>query len=263
MKLRRSLFIALSALIVLGSSFTLSAIELDNLFDLTTGYQRHNFHTAIALFEPEGASLGEDHLVVRNLHVWTAGVEGRLCMPHCEQLYSRFNADYGWVISPGKYWEVYSVAEGKSESFGKAKSGSTIDAELGIGYMFNLKEVGVAPIAGWSYNEQRMKMGHVIRDGVRQDNLESLKSSYQWNGPWVGIDLFYDTLFTCYGNLSLEGGYEYHWARWNSRWKLKGADRWSWTGGLPLHPLELCQLLEHGTALQIPVLESTYRPSSS
>jgi hypothetical protein len=106
-----------------------------------------------------------------------------------------------------------------SRSNNSGRGGSVFDSEAGVGIRFLSGDGrrGIAPLAGFSYRRQRLK----IREGVQTIRVDfttgmvgplgpfnGLDSSYdtEWRGPWIGIDLFCNVS----GKWRLFGTFEYH-----------------------------------------------------
>ncbi len=100
--------------------------------------------------------------------------------------------------------------------------GSSDDALMGLGYLFPTEKCwSMAFFIGWSYDRLRMTTQdvHAPLDGrVFDIGPISFKSQYQ--GPWIGSDIF----FKPSPRYSLLLGHEIHFAYWSGNRKIKGGD---------------------------------------
>ncbi len=81
----------------------------------------------------------------------------------------------------------------------------------------------LTPVGGYSYHEQNFFMDNLVQEsfffGPRGPRA-NLRKSYRtrWYSPWAGIDFTFG-MTRC---LSLQGGFEYHWASFRAKgeWNL-------------------------------------------
>jgi hypothetical protein len=116
-----------------------------------------------------------------------------------------------------------------SRSNNQADKGHTRDFSIGIGYTipFGSDFFSLAPVIGYSYHEQELRMTDGYQTITPLGPFPDLDSKYDatWKGPWVGADL----------NLGLEKisrrlrliqvciGFEHHWAAYDATadWNLR------------------------------------------
>lgn len=202
-------FLVLCSLSIFSS---VSAFE-DSYLDFSAGYRRDRISCLINIFNPADRFVASDHLKIKHISVFEIGARGRYS--YC-QAYVRGSVFYGWA-SHGKYREeISSPLRVESTITAKAHKGETFDASLGIGYLFPINCCwAIGPVAGWSYNKQRVKMRETFEDGVQLPELEGLVYKNRWQGPWIGVDVqFQQCEFTFYA------GYEFHWPDMKADWLL-------------------------------------------
>lgn len=145
-----------------------------------------------------------------------------------DHFYFRGAVGYGNIFD-GKNQDSDYKGNDRTQEFSRsnnaADSGSVIDASAGIGYLFQFKsgKVGVAPVVGYDFHQQNLK----ITDGyqtlsVAPDQtlpvgpIQGLDSSYdtEWHGPFLGVDLLLDTKEPVwwFRSIALDLKLEYHWA---------------------------------------------------
>lgn len=149
-----------------------------------------------------------------------------ICLTTCNHFYSRGNVDYGRIFhgknSDSDYAENGRQAE-YSRSIANAGKGELFDISEGIGYRFSWlnQRIHLAPLVGWSWHEQHLRMydGFFIIPDISE--IENLHSSYKmrWWGPWIGIDF----LSRLDRGLSLFASVEYHFALYRAKghWNLR------------------------------------------
>jgi len=102
----------------------------------------------------------------------------------------------------------------------------TFSAALGYPFQFFNKKLKLAPLIGYAYREQNLKVIDGLQTVPPTGPFNALHSTYdtQWRGPWAGLDVF------LYPNdrWTFFGGVEYHWdsdydaqADWNLRSDFK------------------------------------------
>jgi len=145
-------------------------------------------------------------------------------------LYVRGSAGYGQIVA-GENQDSDFEGNNRTDEFSRsnndADDGDVLDGSIGIGLQtkIRLQEKAwifkIAPLVGYSYHEQNLKMTNGFQTVPSLGSFPGLNSSYktEWKGPWAGIDLFLETdnQFTLFGFV------EYHWpdysaeANWNLR----------------------------------------------
>lgn len=153
-------------------------------------------------------------------------------------IYLRGSLSYGWILSGDNQDSDYLGDDRTfeySRSNNSADDGNTMDLSVGIGYPFMLRSgfVGIAPLVGYSYQEQNLTLTDgsqtlTVAGGVPLGPFSGLNSTYdaEWKGPWIGIDVAFnmpssqkDSVPRRYQVLF---GLEYHWADYKAQadWNL-------------------------------------------
>lgn len=180
--------------------------------DATGGYRLDEITCLANAFDPPGTFIGSDDLKAKNLDVWEWGLKSRVRLGN---IYAKVWGTFG-VIPFGSYTETGLESTSKA----KVRHGKVEDASFGLGYLFGVTDwLCLAPIGGWAYDYQRIKIKHTKTDGVDDSTLDGVSYTSRWQGPWVGFEAA--TEICC---LALNLGYEYHWAHWHAVWKLHGDD---------------------------------------
>lgn len=182
--------------------------------DLSMGYRNDELTTKIKEFNHVDTSAFKDTLKGRNLSLFEVGGKGRGLFG---DWLVRGSAYYGWVTH-GKYKERLINSSGERIRInGDANQGHTKDGLVGLGYMIPVAcNFWIGPVAGWSYDQQHLKVRHTKKNGLLDPLLSGLSYSMQWNGPWIGADMMLQTR-----EVLLSAGYEYHWAHWHGQYKFK------------------------------------------
>lgn len=219
MSLRNYLLLAVSCALfqtnaVQGLSYSyLDGPRID--IDLSMGYRNDEISSQIKEFNHADTFAVKDTLKGKNISLFEIGGKGRGLFG---DWLVRGSAYYGWVTN-GNYTE--RGIDGSSEHIrinGDANHGHTKDGLIGLGYMVPVAcNFWIGPVAGWSYEQQHLKIRHTKGDGMRDLPLSGLSYSMQWSGPWLGADIM---LQTC--EVLMSAGYEYHWAHWHGQYKFKG-----------------------------------------
>lgn len=126
-----------------------------------------------------------------------------------------------FVKGEGHYGTVKGGDYSESGFFGHAK-GYTYDLKGAVGY-----ECGVAcgitakPLAGWSFDALNLR-GTCITTAINgvKYHLSNIKAHQQFKGPFVGLDLAFDS-GCCYNFVF---GYEFHIARWHGKRLIQGRE---------------------------------------
>lgn len=162
------------------------------------------------------------------------------------------------VVVSGEGDESSSFVDNTIKLRADADSGYAYDLSAGIGYewSFCCDQFKIAPLVGWSYNVQdikakRFRFGNasssfsssssesfVVEEISSSSDIESSSSTFvessssssssqsshirsnsrvRWNGPWVGVDMVYNV--DC--DWTLFGGFEWHWARVQSKFRTR------------------------------------------
>lgn len=183
-------------------------IEPSNYVEAHGGYRSDKFRTVIGTAVPNNFQLLEDILTARHLSIWETGLKAQAALD-CHWFLKGY-LYHGWITS-GKF---------SNEAIFGTTGGYTNDFLFGIGYQLPLGlqipfceewTFGLAPLAGWGYDEQVTRLHH-----ANPSSFEKLKYHSIWNGPWFGFDLDIDTN-DC---MTFQVGYELHLAEWRGAWKL-------------------------------------------
>lgn len=185
--------------------------------DATGGYRYDKLTCLIDAFDPPGTFLSSDDLKAKNLSVWEWGLRSRVRLG---RLHVKTWGTFG-VIPYGSYSERGTDAADVSSTIrADVRHGKVEDFSVGAGYLFEATEwFCLAPVAGWSYNYQRIKLRHAETDGISDLTINGVSYKNRWQGPWLGFEAA-----TELGCLAVNLGYEYHWAHWHAAWKLAGDD---------------------------------------
>jgi len=188
---------------------------------LSGGYRYDEISASINSFDAPGVFVSQDKLKIKKMHIWEVGGKARVTLGN---VYIRGYGYTGWG-SHGKYTERVSDGIGDfSVSRADVKHIRTQDALVGLGYMFTTTDCsgncwGIAPIAGWSYAHQRVKLKDGNTNGFEDLIFDGLVYKNRWSGPWLGFDVSY-----AHCDFSVNAGYEYHWANWHAEWLLDDVD---------------------------------------
>jgi outer membrane protease len=209
-----------------------------NSFSMGVGYRWDDLHWVITDSDkrPSFASV----LEYDNLESATLSADMR--WSNSSNIYVRGGVDIGRTLSGDERDSDYlfptepnnfpSVVE-FSRSTADCDSGSLLDANIGVGYRFDLpfsdrdQYLRLMPLVGFSYHSQELE----VNDGVQilseygfsmpLGPFDGLDSNYDahWAGPWAGIDME----LALNQRHALLASFEYHWvdyeadADWNLR----------------------------------------------
>lgn len=185
---------------------------------LSGGYRCDKITAHVDAFSAPDVFEGTDDLKIDDLSIWEIGAKGRI---YFGNFYLRSNGYCGFGNS-GHYREHgdNSFGQPSFESRASLHSISTQDFIFGIGYVFTFNDywnncLGIAPVGGWGYNQQRVKLSHGETNGIEDQVFDGLVYKNRWNGPWIGFDLQYQIC-----DFAFYAGYEYHWLHWHAEWLL-------------------------------------------
>jgi hypothetical protein len=139
-----------------------------------------------------------------------------------DKFYMRGSLDYGEIIHGENQDSDYSGDHRTGEysrSNNSTDDGNVFDVSAGLGYQFRIKRFTIAPLIGYSYHEQDLKITDGYQTIPRTGHFPGLDSKYdaQWTGPWTGLDFSFDII----ERLIISGTIEYHWADY------KGVGDWN------------------------------------
>ena len=164
-----------------------------------------------------------------NLNIFQVGVKNKTIF---RGVYFRGYLQYGWIISGDNQDSDY-LGDNRTFEFSRSNNSTdddnTWDTSAGIGYQFNLGTglIGFAPLFGYSYHEQNLRITNGNQTIPPTGPFEGLDSTYEteWKGPWVGLDLIIRSpdKTTLLDDFELGFGFEYHWADYNAdaNWNLR------------------------------------------
>lgn len=141
-------------------------------------------------------------------------------------LYLRTAAAYGRILNGENQDSDYDGDNRtleSSRSNNQSDMGSVIDLSVGLGYpwRFGRDRLAVAPLAGYSYHEQNLRITDGFQTIPATGPFAGLNSKYEtvWRGPWVGLD----AAWSMTPKLALSGSFEYHWADYvaEADWNLR------------------------------------------
>jgi len=232
-KAKKALAIGASALLLNFSSLA-TAIQPDTYIDLSGGYRVDRFTT---LWKTEGVNpvpdsdetgsdtedfnLFRDKIKIKGLGIWTFGGKGQIRF--CDYWVLKGSAYYGWIDRGHYHQERTDRFLHDRVSRSKVKNGRTRDAQIGFGYMYPIRGYwgcqAIGPFVGYSYNDQRYRMGNFTTDGFNNPILKDLNYASRWNGPWIGIDYVYQQC-----PFKVMSSLEYHWTTWHGEYRLQRHD---------------------------------------
>jgi hypothetical protein len=145
-------------------------------------------------------------------------IEGSARFLTCETYLARFDFDYGWIYNDGhqhvKRFDTEGAEKVLLSNVSSRTKGNVYDLSGALGYQFNwcCYQYALTPMAGYSYNYQRLKNNN-YRDQLNPENAElqnlDNRYTYRWQGPWIGVGARFQP--TCEWQLYAE--YAYHWSR--------------------------------------------------
>jgi len=182
--------------------------------DITNGYRRDDLSCLIHVFDPPDTFQFADDLHIKDISIYQVGLKGKWLFNNWQ---FHLEGDCGWANS-GNYEEAGTATISRAH----VHHGQVKDLIIGFGYLFPICwNLRIGPVAGWSYNSQKIKIHHAETGDLPDPILNHLRYRNRWQGPWVGINTKFHI---CPCNLGISGGYEYHWADWHATWRLHGPD---------------------------------------
>jgi hypothetical protein len=147
------------------------------------------------------------------------------------------SAAYG-MIYEGKNQDSDYLGDNRTLEFSRSNNssddGDLWDLSMGIGprFDFGLAYFSLAPMAGYSYHKQNLKItdGNQTIDTTPPINLgpfSGLDSSYKtvWQGPWLGVNLELNAMqpLWIFREVRFHVGFEYHWTNYYAEadWNLR------------------------------------------
>ncbi|MBI1920433.1 MAG: TonB-dependent receptor [Geobacter sp.] len=214
------------AVLLLGLTGGRAFAQPANNFEVsvTNGYRHDDFDWSIA---GGGVNILSE-LTWRDLEIFQVNASGKYLHQFDSglSLYTRANFGYGWILSGENQDSDYNGNDRTleySRSNNDGGGGNVWDVTGGVGLKtsFGNGVFSVAPLAGFSYREQNLR----IRDGYQTipatGSFSGLDSTYEtkWYGPWGGLDL--EVLPS--RSLRFHGTFEYHWVDYEGvgNWNLR------------------------------------------
>jgi hypothetical protein len=219
-------------------------------YAITSGYRedRLNFNIAGSSSPPYyyGNPNVLSELKWENVNIAQIGGKADITSPRGWHFQGKVN--YGFVTG-GKNQDSDYAGNDRTDEFSRSnnavKNGHTLDASVGTGYQFALRDdeghvqASATPLVGYSYHEQNFSANNGYQtlsnpsafwcsagetppcNGPSLGPFYGLDSRYstQWYGPWLGLRATAVPLDW----LSFFGQFEYHWADFYSKanWNLR------------------------------------------
>lgn len=177
-------------------------------FDIGGGYRRDDLKWKIYPSINPGRQIEE-----RWQNIGMGIVEANAQFLVCEHFLLKADFDYGWFTNSGNQRIFGNGGIGESVNIKSRPRGNAYDLSGGLGYQFNFDcaRIAFAPLAGYSYHQQRFKSRTYRNElnPIADNSLAHNDYKFRWSGPWVGFAAAYQA--TC--QLQLYVDYYYHWAR--------------------------------------------------
>ena len=177
-------------------------------FDIGGGYRRDDLKWRTFPAANPGRQVEE-----RWQNIGLGVVEANAQFLVCEHFLLKADFDYGWFTNSGHQRYFANGGVGENVAIKSRPRGNVYDLSGGLGYQFNLDSVRIsfAPLAGYSYHQQRFKSRSYenLLNPIAEDLLYHNGYKFRWSGPWVGFALVYQA--TCEFLVYVD--YSYHWAR--------------------------------------------------
>lgn len=215
--------------IIFVLSLPLAAVAKDGVgydvgveYDLGAGYRTDDFDWNIAS-DITGTQTPNilSELTWSDLNIFQVEVGVKA---HVERVYARGSLDYGWILDGDNQDSDY-LGDNRTLEFSRSNNdagdGNVLDASVGIGYKIIDNKLMVAPLVGYSYHNQDLRIQNGFQTIPPLGPFPGLNSSYdaEWDGPWVGVD----ASVTASERLDLFASFEYHWADYEAEanWNLR------------------------------------------
>ncbi|MBA3239417.1 MAG: hypothetical protein H0T62_13895 [Parachlamydiaceae bacterium] len=237
----KNLVTKLALAVATASSSYTGAINADLYgFEIGVGYRQDSI---LWKMEDHGAVAPhvESDLHFKDLEIVVLGARFKGLLG--ESFYSRASFDYGWIVD-GTLREELNIENRHDTThfdhngvftdgrYSKAvvhnrESGNSyvwdFNLAFGVPYQFGCEGLQIAPMIGFSYDRQHIKIRNKenlwahpdrhfssIETGDHAHNNCKSKSTFKtsWWGPWIGFDLSYvsDNCWTFFGEFELHGG---------------------------------------------------------
>lgn len=199
------------------------------------GYRVDKIQTNAKRFDDFLGIRVNNKLEFKSLDIWEVGFRGRVI--YSGSWFFEGSAIAG-SICEGRYHESTNPICGSCPSINTqshVKNGDTHDYSIGLGYLFSCSECKIGPKVGWSWDDHFIRLGNAYTDflcdslcpsSCPDELLSDLSYRDCWQGPWIGLE------GSCeWKGFHYELSYEYHIARWNSTWSLRGSDYYTGING--------------------------------
>ncbi len=229
MQLMKKWTLAASTILAYFTTNLYAQAPTETEFEITNGYRQDRIYSHINSYAPPTNLIFRDKLSIKDISYYQLGLRGNvfICEPMIDlgDLYICLETDYAWAGS-GTYHEKGFVPAGMtSHTKARVHSGDAEDFIVGGGYLFDFNRCCgivpegfvIGPIAGWSYQRQKLKMEHATTNGKTNNALNGLTYTNRWQGPWLGFDATHIV-----NDFEFNIGYEYHWAEWDATWVIRG-----------------------------------------
>lgn len=185
-------------------------------FDVGGGYRKDNLSWEAFPKEAPGVEIQQEWK-----NVGMGIVEANAVFLACDHILLKADFDYGWFCDSGhqslkEFYYGYLTRDITS-----SVKGNAYDISGGLGYQFNFNclRTTFAPLAGYSYNQQRFKNRNYQNQFDRSEDKFHAHNSYnyRWSGPWLGFSLGFNPcrVWQFYFD------YAFHWAYFRGSVKEK------------------------------------------
>lgn len=219
--------------LLVGSSISSSYVNANSgVLNFEAGYRRDNL--TWRLEAPSCDPIFETSSHFKDLDIFQIGLSGRTNLG-CN-LYGRASASWGWIldgdfedstklfVSFSEISEIDNI-EFSAEDKNIVDGRFVVDLDVAIGYPFYFCDctVSLAPVVGYSFNEQNLCIEDEVTNSFGSsggfffprsgDDCCCSKYVSRWYGPFIGVDFEYRAA-EC---LSIYAQLEYHWAQFNGK----------------------------------------------
>lgn len=164
------------------------------------GYRRDKIGSRLKIEESDSSMSSDSTYGYRSLNLGQIGLEGEVWLN--SHVYIKGEGSIGSLIS-GKVWD--------SSKRTKVCQGDSRDLDLILGCLVDVSNcVRVGPEVGWSYNHLGLKLKDLDNKSPRATH------NLSWEGPWLGLAAQCEYL-----DWKIATGYQYHWASFKSKFKVK------------------------------------------
>lgn len=226
MKQRAIIRLIFTAMFILSMAWGQAFGQQENRYELniSNGYRFDKFDWSIA----GGGVNVLSELTWKDLRIYEVNAGGKLLLGASSPLplYMRANGGYGWILSGDNQDSDFNGNNRTleySRSNNNGGGGNVLDLSGGAGIpaIFGGGRFVIAPLIGYSYNEQNLEISDGFQTIPATGPFQGLHSTYktEWRGPWTGVDLEFQLSRT----VGIHGAFEYHWADYDGvgDWNLR------------------------------------------